>query len=265
MSRMLALIAGQGLLPKTLAEALPTPPLVCALQSFEPDDLGTDIVFRLETLGSFLADLTSRGVTDVCFAGSIRRPEVDPAAIDAATLPLVPILQNALQSGDDGALRAVMALFESHDLNVRAAHEIAPALLPERGVLTRAQPDAQDEIDAVRGADVVRAMAAADIGQACVVANGQALAVEGTFGTDWMLSSLQDRPKSPPGGILFKAPKPGQDRRADLPTIGRSTVDGAVQAGLGGLVIAADGVMVLERDSVVRACDDAGLFLWVRD
>lgn len=265
MSGMLALIAGQGLLPGILAEALPAPPLVCALRTFEPDTLKPDIVFRLETLGSFLADLTSRGVTDVCFAGSIRRPEIDPAAIDAATLPLVPMLQKALQSGDDGALRAVMALFESHGLNVKAAHEIVPALLPDGGVLTRAQPGAQDEIDATRGADVVRAMAAADIGQACVVANGQALAVEATFGTDWMLSSLRDRPQSPPGGLLFKAPKPGQDRRADLPTIGRSTVEGAVQAGLGGMVIARGGVMVLERDAVVRACDDAGLFLWVRD
>jgi len=265
MSGMLALIAGQGLLPRTLVNALGTPPLVCALQGFEPDEVTPDIVFRLETLGSFLTDLTSRGVTDVCFAGGIRRPVIDPTAIDAATIPLVPVLQKALQSGDDSALRAVIGLFEAQNLHVTAAHEIVPALLPQTGVLTRAQPGEQHERDAARGGDVVRAMAVADIGQACVIANGQALAVEGTFGTDWMLSSLQNRPPHPKGGLLYKAPKPGQDRRADLPVIGQSTIDGVARAGLSGLVIEQGGVMVLERDAVVRACDAAGLFLWVRD
>jgi UDP-2,3-diacylglucosamine hydrolase len=65
-------------------------------------------------------------------------------------------------------------------------------------------------------------------------------------------------------GILFKAPKPGQDRRADLPTIGPRTAQGTVAAGLDGIVIEAGGVIVIDRPKVVESSTDAGLFLWVR-
>lgn len=261
---MLALFAGQGELPEVVAAKLQEPPLVCALHGFAPDKIDVDVWFRLETLGSFLADMAARGVSEICFAGAISRPPFDPSALDAATLPLVPVLQKALLSGDDGALRAVVGLFESRGITVRAAHDIVPGLLPAKGVLTRANPDASDKADATRGAQIVQAMASVDIGQACIVARGQALAVEGVFGTDWMLASLSARPAGTTGGILFKAPKSGQDRRIDMPTIGPSTISGAVAAGLRGLVLEAGGVMVLDRIAVIKACDAAGLFLWVR-
>ena len=106
-------------------------------------------------------------------------------------------------------------------------------------------------------------MGAADVGQACAVLNGQALAIEGVFGTDWMLRSLANRPDGE-GGLLYKAPKPDQDRRADLPAIGPDTVRGAADAGLDGIVIEAGGVILLDRDAVVATCDRMGLFLWSR-
>ena len=91
---MLALIAGTGVLPDEVVAALPERPLICAMEGFEPDTLGPDIVFPLEQLGSFIAELKVRGVTELCMAGAVRRPRVDPARIDAATLPLVPILSD---------------------------------------------------------------------------------------------------------------------------------------------------------------------------
>ena len=66
------------------------------------------------------------------------------------------------------------------------------------------------------------------------------------------------------GGVLFKAPKPDQDRRVDLPTIGPETARGVVVAGLDGIVIADRGVMVLDQQKVRDTLDRAGLFLWVR-
>ncbi|MFC3118072.1 UDP-2,3-diacylglucosamine diphosphatase LpxI domain-containing protein [Jhaorihella thermophila] len=63
---------------------------------------------------------------------------------------------------------------------------------------------------------------------------------------------------------MFKAPKPGQDRRADLPAIGPETIRGAAVAGLNGVVIEAQGVMVLDRAEVIAECDRLDLFLWVR-
>jgi DUF1009 family protein len=260
---VLALVAGTGALPGALVAALPDRPLVAALEGTAPDTVATDLAFRLETLGSFLEDLRARGVTRVCFAGAITRPRIDPARIDAATMPLVPVLQAALARGDDGALRAAIAVFEQAGFEIVAAHAIAPALLPPEGVPTRRQPGAHDRNDAERGFALLDVMAAGDIGQSCVVLAGQALAVEGLFGTDWMLSSLERRPDGV-GGVLCKGPKRGQDRRADLPVIGPVTVQGAARAGLAGIVVEAGGVMALEPDALIAACDAADLFLWVR-
>ena len=92
---------------------------------------------------------------------------------------------------------------------------------------------------------------------------GQALALEGSFGTDWMLDSLTHRSDGG-GGILYKAPKPGQDRRIDLPTIGPETVRAASAAKLDGIVIEAGGVMLLDLDETVRSAEDCGLFIWAR-
>mgnify|MGYP000282732076 CR=1 FL=1 len=260
---MLAIIAGQGNLPREVARAVKSRPLICAMQGSEPDCIDAEITFRLEHFGSFLERLKSAGVTEICLAGAVTRPPIDPAAIDAATLPLVPVIQEALASGDDGALRAFMGLMENAGFALCAAHEAAPDLLMEKGVPTRIQPGELDRSDAERGAEVVAAMSAADIGQSCAIRSRQAIAIENIFGTNWMLQSLENRPDGQ-GGVLFKAPKPDQDRRADLPTIGPETVELAARAGLSGLVLEAKGVIVLEQQAVIDTCDRLGLFLWLR-
>lgn len=261
---MLALIAGEGALPGLIHAHLGGDVVVCEMKGFA-SGLPDPIVFEVERLGSFLKALKARGVTRVCFAGAVRRPKLDPKRIDARTLPLVPKVMAAIGKGDDAALRAVLAIFEDAGLKIVAAHEILPNLLLAEGCPTRAQPSDRDRKDAARAAEIHAAMGAVDLGQAVAVSHGQALGVETLGGTDWMLATLAaNRPPGPDGGLLFKAPKPGQDRRVDLPAIGPATVRGAAAAGLSGIVIEAGGVMVLDRETVLAEADDAGLFLWSR-
>lgn len=259
---MLALIAGEGRLPAILVDNLAELPYIAALEDHPPDFLVPDRRFRLETLGALLAALRAAGVTEVCFAGAVRRPAIDPARLDAATLPLVPRMMAALGRGDDGALRELLAIFEEAGFAIRAADEIAPALMPPEGVPTARAPGERDRADAARAERIMAALGPLDVGQSCVVRDGQVLAIEGRFGTDWMLASLRRRPDGR-GGLLYKAQKPGQDRRIDLPVIGPGTVAAAARAGLDGIAVAAGGVLVLDLDAVVRAADVAGLFLWI--
>lgn len=293
---MLALIAGRGQLPDHIVAAQSQPALVAALEGFAPDHLSPDITFRVERLGSFIADLQARGVTEICMAGAIGRPALDPAMIDAATMPLVPRMMQALGQGDDGALRVVIALFEEAGFTIRAAHEICPDLLLPEGVPTKARPGPQHGAPARLGKATIAEMGRADQGQACVVRRGDVLAREGADGTDAMLARLGSGPARPDdpdpltwgfdaitdaatsaldwlggraaghhdGAILCKGPKPDQDRRVDLPTIGPGTAMRAADAGLDGIVIEAGGVLVLDLPAVLRILDDKGLFLWVR-
>ncbi|SDE10340.1 LpxI family protein [Limimaricola pyoseonensis] len=259
----LALLAGTGALPGEILARRPDA-LVCEMRGVPVDapEVAERLSYRIETLGTLLAELKAHGVDEICLAGAMTRPAVDPSAIDAATAPLVPRLMAAMGQGDDGTLRAVMALLEEQGFALRAAHEIAPDLLPEAGALGAVAPNDAHRADADRAEAVHRAMAAADVGQACVVRGGLCLAVEALPGTDWMLDSLANGEAA--GGLLYKAPKPGQDRRADLPVIGPATVERAARAGLSAIVIAAGGVMVLGRDEVVALADRHGIALWVR-
>ena len=288
---MLALIAGTGALPAAVLGALPERPLVCALYGFTPEVL-VDITFRIERLGGFLKTLKARGVTRVCMVGAIRRPAVNPRALDLATLRLVPTIWRSLRKGDDGALRGFIAVLAQRGFQVVGAHEAAPALLPPAGVPTKAQPLVQHRADALAGQVQLAIMGAADLGQACVIRDGAVIAAEDDAGTDamslklqpemtrelmasdpltWAVDALVDWFEYVPapsqdieGAILFKGPKPRQDRRADLPVIGLRTAMNAAAAGLAGIVIEAEGVIVLDLAGLIDVLDAQGMFLWVR-
>jgi DUF1009 family protein len=174
----------------------------------------------------------------------------------------------AMQAGDDVTLREVIALFEEHGFAVAGVAEIAPALIPGPGVLA-GHPTPRDEADAARAAAIVAALGAVDVGQGAVVAQGQCLGVEALPGTDALLAqvaAIGDRRPDPARGrgLLYKAAKPGQDRRIDLPTLGPATVRAAAAAGLGGIAWAAGEVICLDRPAMVAEAQARGLFLWAR-
>jgi DUF1009 family protein len=61
--------------------------------------------------------------------------------------------------------------------------------------------------------------------------------------------------------VLYKAPKPAQDRRVDLPAIGVETIRRAAAAGLAGVAVQAGAVLLLDRDAIVAEADRARMFL----
>lgn len=63
-------------------------------------------------------------------------------------------------------------------------------------------------------------------------------------------------------GVLVKLCKPQQDLRADLPSIGVSTILNAKAAGLGGVAVEAGRALILERKATIDAANEAGLFLF---
>jgi DUF1009 family protein len=259
---MLALIAGRGALPKAIADAQRELPLICALEGFEPEELVVDLVFRLETLGTFLDALHARGVTQVCFCGAIDRPRLRLGRLDLKTLPLVPTFLRALKLGDDGALRALISLFEAKGFAVLGADALLAGLTMAAGVVTMATPQEAHQGLPKLGREVLLRMGQADLGQACVLRGQDILAQEDVTGTDAMLARFLSGGQGK-GAVLFKAPKPNQDRRADLPTIGPKTAAAAVTAGFDGIILEADGVIVLDQPQVIETLNEAGLFLWL--
>ncbi len=264
MTDRIAILAGTGLLPQLLAKSKPDALFV----SFAGVDVelpqNPHIAASFETLGALFEGLHAAGITQVCFAGAMSRPQLDPQKFDTKMISLAPRLMAAMGQGDDGLLREVMLVFAEEGFQVIGAHQILPDLVLEAGTAVGAQ-SAQDQIDTTRAQSILAALGAQDVGQGAVVAGGQCLGIETLQGTNAMLSFVAATPAHlrRAKGVFVKQPKPDQDLRIDMPAIGMETVAHVINAGLAGVVISADAVLVLERDKVFAALKDAGVFLHV--
>jgi len=275
MAEGLGIVAGRGVLPRLIAESCARhgrPYRVVVLDGVTLDWLAGHPAFAasFERPGRLFAALRAAGCGAVTFAGGLVRPRLRPLRFDVTMWRLAPRLLRAVRAGDDATLRAVAQAFEAAGFRVEAAQALLPELPAVAGVHGRAEPSARDRADAARAAAIVAALGAVDVGQAAVVAQGICLGLESIQGTDALLDFVARtgagfRP-DPAGarGVLFKAPKPGQDRRLDLPAIGPETMRAAAAAGLAGVAVEAGGVMILDHAATVAAADAAGLFLWAR-
>ncbi|TPE53565.1 LpxI family protein [Amaricoccus solimangrovi] len=268
----IAIVAGRGVLPRLIAEDCRRrriPYRVVVFEGVELDWLEGHPVLReiFEKPGKLFADLRAAACGVVTFAGGMTRPKLRPTRFDLKFLGMAPRLIAGLRAGDDATLRMVAAIFEAEGLRIRAPHEILSDLLVTPGVISRRVPSAADRADVARAAAIVTALGAADVGQGAVVAQGLCLGLESIQGTDAMLDfvAATGAPfrRDPEGGrgVLYKAPKPGQDWRIDLPAIGPETIRRAAAAGLAGIAVRAGGVLMIGREDCLATADAAGLFL----
>lgn len=266
MPAKLGIVAGGGELPARLiaaCRAAGRDHFVLALEGHADRALIGDAPqawIRLGAAGSGIRILREQGVEDLVMAGPVRRPSLAELRPDLWTARFfAKIGLKAL--GDDGLLRAVIAELEAEGFRVVGADEILGDLVSGSGVWGAVQPDAQALSDVARGRQVLQGLGPLDIGQAVVVQQGVVLAVEAIEGTAAMLGRCAGLRREGAGGVLVKGAKPGQERRADLPTVGLDTVRQAAAAGLRGIAVEAGSTLVLGREEMVREADAAGLFL----
>ncbi|MDH3235770.1 MAG: UDP-2,3-diacylglucosamine diphosphatase LpxI [Alphaproteobacteria bacterium] len=267
----LGIIAGAGPFPGYVIErcaACGIPHFVLALKGFT-DPRALESVphgwARLGAGGRSLRLLRRAGVAEITVIGSLRRPSVLQFWPDLVMIgAMLRIGWRALFGGDDALIKAALPVVESKGLRIIPVEAILPELLATEGCYGRVAPDETAEQDIAYGFEIAREVGRADVGQGAVVEQGLVLAREDASGTDAMLAKLAGHSphgRSGPGGVLVKTAKPGQQRKVDLPTIGTATVNAAAAAGLRGIAIEAGSALVVDREGVVAAADEAGLFV----
>lgn len=266
----LGLIAGGGDLPKAIAESVRDSGRNVFVVSLGADDWVGEfphIAAALGEVGKVLNALREAGCGDVVLAGRLARPKFSELKLDAKGVLVAPRIVAAARKGDDALLRAVVDTFSREGFNAVGAHEAAPGLLAEAGVLGRIKPSREDEDDIAAAFKIVRRLGELDVGQAAVVCEGLPLVVEAAEGTDAMIARVATLPAHFRGdekhrkGVLAKAPKPIQDRKTDLPVIGVATVRNAASVGLKGIAVEAGGALILGKRAVIAEADKLGLFV----
>jgi DUF1009 family protein len=270
--RKLGLIAGGGGLPVEIADHCSRsgrPLFVIRLKGFAGPDLepfaGAEI--GLAELGKCLKALRRARCQAVCLAGQVSRPDFGALIPDLRGLAALPGVIAAARRGDDALLRFLVGEFEKEGFAVEGAHEVMNDLGLAAGPLAAAAPRSEDADDIARALEIARALGRLDVGQGAVVCRGLVLAVEAAEGTDAMLARVAELPahlRGQPGagvGVLAKTPKPIQETRVDLPTIGPATVEAVARAGLAGIVGETGRLLVLERERVISLADELGVFI----
>lgn len=197
---------------------------------------------------------------EVVFVGKVRRPSLKELRPDWRALKVI-VKATVRALGDDGLLRAIIKEFEAEGVKVVGPHELVKGLLAVQGAYGRVKPDRQARIDIARGMEAARAIGALDVGQAAVVQQGIVLGLEAIEGTDALVARAGALQRKGPGGVLVKAPKPGQERRIDLPGVGVDTVEAVAEAGLRGIAVEAGGALIIDRAKVAARADALGVFV----
>ncbi|WP_244277607.1 LpxI family protein [Mesorhizobium erdmanii] len=268
------IIAGGGSLPVEVAQGLAAhgyPPFVLLMEG--EADRQQDLrryehgSLALEQIGSLVPTLKRHGITHLVLAGEIkRRPQLAKIRPSLGLLSIVPSVIMALARGDDGLLKVVTRGLEKRGIKVIGAHEVVPELAAGEGTLTSTGPQQSDWRDIEAARQAAKAIGALDIGQAAIAIGGRAIALEGIEGTSGLLERTRElrshgRIAGKTRGVLVKCAKPGQELRADLPSIGPQTVEAAHAAGLAGIAVEAGRSLILEGPATLSRANELGLFI----
>jgi DUF1009 family protein len=268
----LAIICGGGSFPGAVAQAVERRgrrPVMFALRGWADAKVVERYAHHWIAIGQagrLFRLLRAEHCREAVLIGTLLRPALTQIRLDWQTLRLMPRIARVFRGGDDRLLSGIAGLLEEGGLRIIGVHEVAPEVVVPEGTLGRYQPSSRDRADIASALGVIAALGPFDIGQAVVVADGHVLAIEAAEGTDNLLTRVaqlrdQGRLTKPPGvGVLVKAPKPGQDRRFDLPAVGPQTIENVARAGLAGLAVATGSTIVAEPAEASAAADRAKIF-----
>jgi UDP-2,3-diacylglucosamine hydrolase len=164
---------------------------------------------------------------------------------------------------DDSILLSIIAEFERDGLHCASALDFCPELLVKPGTLTRRQPTSSELRDIEFGWGLAKEMGRLDVGQSVIVKERAVLAVEAIEGTDAAIQRAGELCRR--GGFtVVKVAKPDQDRRFDVPTVGRSTIETIHRAG--GTVLAVEGerTILLDAPDTIALTDRLGMSIVAR-
>jgi DUF1009 family protein len=262
----IGIIAGSGMMPVEIIKYCNKhhiPVFVVGLESFATGEQLSEaphIFAKIGEAGKILKAFKEHNVHKIVLAGGIKRPSFKELIPDWEGVRIVAKLVMKKMS-DDNLFRAVMDEIESHGFKIVGIEEVVPQMLFQEGIYGSVRPGKDDMNDIERGWTVAKAIGAVDVGQAVVVQEGLVLAMEAIEGTDQMLARAASLRKDGKKPVMVKVLKPGQDMRVDLPAIGLQTIDLFIKHGIGGITVEAGGILLIEKDAVIKKADENGIFI----
>ena len=257
------LIAGNGRFPFLVLDAARSQGIdmaVIAIREEASPDL-EKVASRLHwvSLGELsraLELLHQEGVNRAVMAGQVKHNKIFSSI--RPDWKLAKLLFSLPVKNTDSLIGAVAHLLESEGIQLVDSTAFLKPLVPAAGVLTRRAPDACEAADIGYGLEIARQIAALDLGQTVVIRDRACVAVEAMEGTDETIERAARLAAGEPI-VVVKVSKPRQDMRFDVPVVGLQTVEVMRRSRATALAVDADRALLLDRNRVIEAADDAGI------
>lgn len=261
----LALIAGRGLYPRLVADAVKRAGVPLRMIAFEGEtepDLVASLpeehrhVVHVGQVGKTLRLLGKSGAGSALMAGQITpRRLFDGLRPD---LKAAQILMSLKRRNAETIFGAIAREIEALGITLLDARAFLDEHLAEPGCMTGGRfPVERDYLE--HGIHIARECARLDIGQGCVVRKGTVLAVEAFEGTDEMIRRAGAMKAD--GALFVKTVKSRQDFRFDVPCFGMGTLETMHAAGIPAAALQANGVIMLDKPAVVARARTVGISL----
>jgi DUF1009 family protein len=260
-----ALIAGQGIYPMLVAEAIRRAGLPLRLIAFDEEtrpDLIASVpdadrrTLLVGQLGKALKTLSQFGAGYAIMAGQITPRRLFKGL--HPDLKAARILFSLKRRNAETIFGALAAEIEKIGVHLLDARSFIDDHMSSTGTMTGGKfPIEQDYLE--HGIHIARESARLDIGQGCVVRKGTVLAVEAFEGTDEMLRRAGTFKTD--GSLFVKTVKSRQDYRFDVPCFGQRTLETMREAGLTAAALEAGKVILLDKPAVLAQARTWGIAL----
>ena len=219
-----------------------------------------DYIVSLAKMGRAVKYVKNIGIKHILMVGGVKRPSLKNIIPDLWTAKFLTTISSKV-SGDNSVLSKLTKALEREGFIIVAPEEVLPNLICPKGTLGKVKPNQQNNEDISTGYRIAKIIGANDIGQSIIIENGLVIAVEAAEGTDRMIKRSLNLKKEKKAGVLIKVIKPMQDRRIDRPVIGIDTIKAAKKAGLDGIALESNEILILNYSEVILYADKEGLFV----
>lgn len=213
--------------------------------------------------GKILQLFKENGITSIAFAGSIKKPNLYAIRTNLKGIKLLLELIFTQNKGDNSILSKVIKFFEKRGITVIPVDQIIPECISKPGLYTATKPTQSQINDANIGLDLIKTISKFDVGQSLVIQNGTILGIEALEGTANLIqrcSELKISPTNKP--ILIKGIKKDQTRKADLPTIGPTTIQDLHNHSYSGIFIEAGSTIILDHKDTIALANKLNIFIY---
>ena len=264
-SKPVALIAGQGIYPMLIANAIRRAGVPLRLIAFDEEtrpDLIASVpeaerrTLLVGQLGKALKTLSEFKAGYAIMAGQITPRRLFKGL--HPDLKAARILFSLKRRNAETIFGALVAEIEKLGIKMLDARSFIDEQMASGGTMTGGKfPIEPDYLE--HGIHIARECARLDIGQGCVVRKGTVLAVEAFEGTDEMLRRAGTFKTD--NALFVKTVKARQDFRFDVPCFGQRTLETMREAGLTAAALEAGKVIILDKPAVLAQARTWGIAL----